>query len=68
MFEFEKIFDDLVLIFGDSLPDIKDVISIHGKLLINSFAVQDELMRQIGRAVYLGLVLKFQYNRIISFV
>ena len=55
MRDFELIFNDLVLIFGDSLPDIKTVISIYGKLIVNSFAIQDQFTRQIGRALYLGL-------------
>jgi hypothetical protein len=59
MYGFDAILMDLELIFADKLPDIKYVISIYGKILINSFAVQDEFMRQIGRAVYIGFVQKF---------
>ncbi|CAG2170898.1 unnamed protein product [Oppiella nova] len=54
MREFELIYNDLALIFGDNMPDINTTLSIYGKLLINSFAVQDPFMRQIGRAIYLG--------------
>ena len=54
MYEFEHVYDQLSLIFGEALPDVPTVLSIYGKLLINSFAVQDQFMRQIGRAVYLG--------------
>ncbi len=56
MYGFDAILADLELIFADKLPDIKYLISIYGKILINSFAVQDEFMRQIGKAVYIGFV------------
>ncbi len=59
MYGFDAILADLELIFADKLPHIKYVVSIYGKILINSFAVQDEFMRQIGRAVYIGFVQKF---------
>lgn len=54
MYEFDAVFTDLEIIFGDKLPNIRDIIRIYGKIIINSFAVQDKLMRPIGRAVYLG--------------
>ncbi|CAG2119963.1 unnamed protein product, partial [Medioppia subpectinata] len=54
MREFELIYNELTLIFGDSLPEIEIILRIYGKLLINTFAIQDSLMRQIGRAIYLG--------------
>lgn len=54
MYEFEKVHDQLALIFINALPDVPTVLSVYGKLLINSFAVQDQFMRQIGRAIYLG--------------
>lgn len=54
MRQFEPVLNDLELILGDKLPDIKQVISIYGKILINSFAVQDEYWNQIGQAIYLG--------------
>ncbi|XP_054157602.1 histone-lysine N-methyltransferase SMYD3-like, partial [Oppia nitens] len=54
MRDFELIYDDLCLIFGDTLPKMETIISIYGKLLINSFAIQDPLMKPIGRAIYLG--------------
>ncbi len=53
MHVFNAVFENLELIFGDRLPAIELLISIYGKILVNSFAVQDEMMEQIGRAIYL---------------
>lgn len=53
MIAFNDIFLDLEKILGQDL-DIKSTISVYGKVLVNSFAIQDELLRPVGRAVYLG--------------
>lgn len=53
MHRFNDIIQDLEKIFQEPL-DIKSIISVYGKVLVNSFAIQDELLRPIGRAVYLG--------------
>ena len=53
MLAFERIFTQLELVFQCDL-DVKEVISAYGKILINSFAIQDEFFRPIARAVFLG--------------
>lgn len=53
MFAFSHIFWELEAIFHQEL-DVKEVIEFYGKVLVNSFAIQDEVMQPIGRAVYLG--------------
>lgn len=53
MHSFNRIFADLEIIFGRELV-VEDMIRVYGKILVNSFAVQDEFLQPIGRAVYLG--------------
>lgn len=53
MFAFNRIFAEIEAIFQREF-DVVEVIKIYGRVLVNSFAIQDELMRPIGRAVYLG--------------
>ncbi|KAI1293717.1 N-lysine methyltransferase SMYD2-A [Halotydeus destructor] len=54
MLAFNRIYADIESLLEREI-DIAWLISIYGKVLVNSFAVQDELMRPIGRAVYLGV-------------
>jgi hypothetical protein len=53
MLRFNDIIQDLEKIFQEAI-DVKFLISVYGKILVNSFAIQDELLRPIGRAVYIG--------------
>lgn len=53
MHTFNRIFADLELIFEKELV-VGDMVRVYGKILVNSFAVQDEFLQPIGRAVYLG--------------
>lgn len=55
MHAFNRIFLDLEAIIGEEL-DVRDIVKYYGKILVNSFAVHDELMQPIGRALYLGYV------------
>ena len=59
MFTFERIFTQLELVFDKEL-DVKSVLSVYGKILINSFAIQDAYFRPIARGVYLGWVWEMQ--------
>ncbi|RWS12992.1 histone-lysine N-methyltransferase SMYD3-like protein, partial [Dinothrombium tinctorium] len=45
--------DQLEIILKRDL-DIAEIIKIYGKVLVNSFAVQNDLLQPIGRAIYLG--------------
>lgn len=53
MLAFNHIFQDLELIFERELH-VEQMLHVYGKILVNSFAIQDEYLRPIGRAVYLG--------------
>lgn len=53
MLAFEKIFCQLEFVFQCDL-NVKEMLSTYGKIVINSFAIQDEFLRPIGRAVFLG--------------
>lgn len=53
MHSFERIFCQLEFVLQDDL-NVKEMLSVYGKILINSFAIQDEFFRPIGRAVFLG--------------
>ena len=53
MHAFNRIFMDLEAIVGEEL-DVREMVRFYGKILVNSFAVHDELMQPIGRALYLG--------------
>lgn len=55
MFTFERIFSQLELVFEREL-DVKSILSMYGKIVINSFAIQDAYFRPIARGVYLGWV------------
>lgn len=55
MHAFNRVFADLEVIFQKEL-NVEDMIRVYGKILVNSFAVQDEFLQPIGRAVYLGSV------------
>lgn len=54
MSQFGEIYEELELLYGDELPDIRQLLSMYGKVLINSFALKDESKKAIGRAIYLG--------------
>lgn len=56
MLIFNNIFQDLEIMLAREL-DVKQMIQTYGKLLVNSFAIQDEYLRPIGRGVYLGWVI-----------
>lgn len=49
---YATVFSELELI--DENLDVNYVLLIYGKVLTNSFAVHDEKLSPIGRAVYLG--------------
>lgn len=53
MLAFNHIFQDLEIMFEKELH-VEQMIRVYGKILVNSFAIQDEFLRPIGRAVYLG--------------
>jgi hypothetical protein len=53
MLAFNSIFQDLEIIFQREL-NVQEMIQVYGRILVNSFAIQDEYLRPIGRAVYLG--------------
>ncbi|RWS13533.1 histone-lysine N-methyltransferase SMYD3-like protein, partial [Dinothrombium tinctorium] len=53
MFAFDHIYKELEIILKRDL-DIAEIIKIYGKVLVNSFAVQNDLLQPIGRAIYLG--------------
>ena len=59
MMAFSHIFQDLEAMFAREL-EVEPMIRVYGKILVNSFAVQDEYLRPIGRAVYLGSVCHLQ--------
>lgn len=52
MLTFNSVFTELELINEDL--DINYALKIYGKVLTNSFAIHDEKLSPIGRAVYLG--------------
>ena len=52
---FNQVFQDLEIMFARELH-VESMLRTYGKILVNSFAIQDEFLRPIGRAVYLGSV------------
>lgn len=61
MFTFQRVYEELELIFERyplraQFDNVRELLKIYGKILVNSFAVMDSdaLINQIGRAVYLG--------------
>lgn len=53
MFTFNRIYSEIEHIFRQEF-DLVWLIQIYGKVLVNSFAIQDQFLQPIGRAVYLG--------------
>lgn len=51
---FNQVFAELELIFSNDELDIDLVLKFYGRILVNSFAIQDCFLRPIGRAIYLG--------------
>lgn len=61
---FSSVFEELELVLANQggnsaqVLNIDLILSVYGKILVNSFAIQSESWHQIGRAVYLGWVNK----------
>lgn len=62
MFTFNRVYSELEMMFKDEELNVYETLVNFGKLMVNSFAIQNELMCPIGRAVYFGYKLTTEFR------